>query len=139
MKASVTASGGLAAYQKRLVALSKGAWREPLYDRIGKRLHELVEKGWETRTDPYGQGWKPTQQPNPILEETAAMRGKVAHEVVSNGITLKVDDWKAAFHQYGTKRGIVPRRMLPSGELPEAWAEAIQEEADAFFDEWLAG
>ncbi len=139
MRASVTNSGGIAALQKSLQRVSKREWQKPLYERIGARLHKLVDQGWEKRAAPDGAAWAPTGRSNPVLEELRDMRGSTKHEVVSNGITLKVDDWKAAFHQYGTSRGIVPRKMLPEGQLPAEWVEAIQEEADAFFAEWFKG
>ena len=131
--------GGLAAFEGRLKRLASGDWRKPLYERIGARLHELVKQGWTRRAAPSGDPWKPTTRANPILEDSGRMRASTSYEVTSNGITLRVNDFKAAFHQYGTSRGIVPRKMLPEGNMPPEWVAAIQEETDAFFKEWLKG
>lgn len=127
--------GGMERFRARLRRLESDGWRDELYERIGKRLHELVQEGWQKRADPYGNAWAPTQQPNPILEDSGAMRASTGYTVDSHGITLTVADFKAAFHQHGTSRGIVPRRMLPEETLPPAWLDEIKRIVDAFFDE----
>lgn len=131
--------GGLNAYLERLQRLASGEWREALFDRIGARLHALVQGGWDNEADPTGAAWATTDRNNPILDETGAMRGSTGYEVTASGVTLTVADFKAAFHQYGTRRGIVPRRMLPEDVLPPAWEAAIREEVEAFFTEYLKG
>ena len=135
----VDGAAALDAYVAKLQYLTSGAWREPLYERIGGRLYDLVMEGWDNEADPAGNPWAPTTRSNPILDDTGAMRGSASHEVSADGITLTIADFKAAFHQYGTSRGLVPRRMLPDGDLPAAWTAVIQEEATAFFAELFGG
>lgn len=132
MSASVD---GIAALQRKLEAIASGSFKHDLYDRIGRRLHALVQQGWDSESDPYGDPWAPTTRANPILDETGAMRGSSTYEVTAEGITFTVADWKAAFHQYGTSRGIVPRKMLPDEGVPVAWQAVIQDEVTAFFRE----
>ena len=130
-------SGDLAELEQRLLYLFSEEGKADLFDRLGARLHELVQAGWDARADPMGDAWAATTRTNPILEDSGAMRGSTSYQVAGTTLTLTVDDYKAAFHQYGTSRGIVPRRMLPEDIVPPAWEEAMQEILTAWVTETM--
>ena len=127
----------LAGLEANLRFMSSPAGKRELYDRIGQRLVALMQQEWDTQSDAHGNPWAPTTRPNPILFDSGAMSSSKSYEIASNGVTLRVEDVKAAWHQYGTSRGIVPRKMLPDGTLPTAWVVAIQDELTKWTTEVL--
>lgn len=115
---------------------------------VADRLSDLIAEQFEEGVDPYGRPWAALAertlrkhdepalqaefggQPGPMAESARAfpMRGA--------GVALTVD-FPGGIHQTGAKRGAwrMPKRaILPDeGELPEAWARAIETELDLAF------
>jgi phage gpG-like protein len=99
----------------RLEAIASAEWRERLARRMAERTLDLIDKGYQHRRDPYGNAWKQTQQPNPILERTGAFRSSwTPTQVTEAGFTVAAEDVDyAAFHQSGTAR-IASRKTIPT-------------------------
>jgi len=54
------------------------------------------------------------------------MRGTVKVEPRGSDLVASVDDDPARFHQFGTKN-MPARPVLPTVEVPSAWAEALDQ------------
>jgi len=89
----------------------------------------LIDQGFTSRTDPYGEGWRPTKRPNPVLEETGQLRhGWTVDHIGANGFQLSNATEYAKFHQGGTKT-LVIRRMIPTTTrgLGPIWGPRLRE------------
>lgn len=101
---------------------------EGLADNLAEEVLELIAEGFEAQTDPYGQRWasRARDTGRPILSgKTARLRrGWFKLHVSSHGFVIANATSYAPHHQYGTQRGLVARRMVPTeGEIPPRWGQ----------------
>ncbi len=121
MRFSVTNNGGLERLQRRLERVARGEHRRAVAEAVGKAGVELIKQGFEEGHAPDLAPWKPTQKGNaPLIGPTRDLSTSAGYEPDDDGVTLKVEDWKAGFHQE-------TRPMLPEGELPAPWQEPIEQ------------
>ena len=112
---------------------------------IAAELGDLIEEEFEAGADPYGTAWAPlteatlakrSQTSEPPLTDFGAMRRSVQVKPLARagvGITIA---HPAAPHQTGWvgPQGSGPARsVLPSGAMPERWAEVIEVEVSEAF------
>ena len=119
---------GLAAFAEKLRQLEKQDAINRINDAAGAAVKDRVDLEFQRGEDPYGNPWQPTVARNspPLTGPTKELSGSVRYEVTGNGFLILVTDWKAIFHQGGTRRGLPPRPMLPvGGALPEQWSYAM--------------
>lgn len=132
-------SEAFSAFQNKLVSIGAGEQNYALNDALGGACTDLVRLGFQDGTDPDGNAWVETQAGNdPPLTGEGDLAASAAWEASDEGFTLLVNDWKAAFHQGGTSRGIPARPMLPQDTLPPLYLAVMQEEADIFFAAFFA-
>lgn len=107
-----------------------------LHNIAGHATHELVLEGFRREADPYGVPWRPTRRPNPILQDTFALRNGIVWRADSRGVLVQTTGQAnayAAYHQRGTRK--LPRRkFMPGvGELPPAYEQRLRND----FGEYL--
>lgn len=124
---SSSSDGGLAEFAEKLRRLSTNAASNQINQAAADAVKERVELEFERAEDPYGNKWKDTVRGNhPLTGETRDLRTSVKVEITGKGFVILVTDWKAIFHQGGTRRGIPARPMLPvGGKLPDTWSYAM--------------
>lgn len=133
MRFTVTSNGGLERLQRRLERVARGAHRRPVAEAVGKVGVELIEQGFEEGHAPDLSPWKPTKKGNaPLIGETRDLSTSADYEPAEDGVTLKVEDWKAGFHQE-------TRPMLPEGELPKPWRHPIEQAGAKALHDALTG
>lgn len=134
---------GISALRHRLIRMAdKGKERAALED-IGRAVHRLTMKRFETETDPWGRAWAPLapstvarrrQGSRRILQDTGTLKRSFAWEVRGHAVAvgtfgvpgLRRDKYPhyAVFHQFGTER-MPARKMLPEEPWPEAYLKAV--------------
>lgn len=73
-----------------------------------------VALGFRNERDPYGDGWMPLKRRRGrILSKTGRLRRSFTAHVTSDGFKIGSSAHYSAFHQYGTRRGLPARPMLP--------------------------
>lgn len=108
------------------------------------RLGELIQDEFDRGEDPYESPWAPlapateeTGRIAPPLTDTSAMRDSLrVRPLAGAGVGITIAH-PAGPHQTGWtgRQGSGPARpILPAGdELPDAWAEALEQEAEKAF------
>ena len=133
----------LSTYLARLesLAVERPYFLTDASEKMAAETLSLIDEGFAQQRDPYGDAWKPTKQPNPILEETGAMRrGWSVLGISSSGFRVGNTTEYAAYHQGGT-RYLPIRRMVPlaSRGLGPIWGPRLKEIARASLVEALRG
>ena len=93
-----------------------------------------IARQFDEGKDAYGRPWASLAEATiskgrspPPLTDTGAMKSTVKVETRGNDqLVASIADDPARFHQSGTKR-MPARPILPTGEVPEAWAKAVEE------------
>ena len=136
---------GLDAFAARLTRLASSEGIRGLNETAGEAVKDKVVNEFRTGTGPTGRAWKPTLAGNqPLIGETRDLSSSVAMYPTSDGFIIAVGDWKAIFHQDGTRRNgriVIPARpMLPTGEtLPAPWRAAMMTAITLYLDIKLRG
>jgi len=108
---------------------------------VSERLAALVQLEFDAGTDPYGDPWEPLApatlakgRHEPPLTDTRELRDSllVYPRATGRGVRMSIGtkEHPAGPHQDGWSgpQGSGPARSIfPTGELPTAWAEAIDE------------
>lgn len=139
--------GSVMAFAARFDAMASGEHKPGLHDALGGACTDLVKLGFQDGKAPSGDPWTPTVAGNspPLTGPTQELRNSPRWEVTSDGFTLLVTDWKAVFHNNGSRskdrnRLHVPaRRMLPVDTLPPLWIEIMQEETSTYLHKFILG
>lgn len=103
-------------------------------------IKDLIEEGFDTRTDPDGKKWKRRKkaQPWPILSKTKEMRNSFRVKGTKEVIDITNSVERTKFHQYGTKN-MVARKMVPGKKMSKKWAKRLDKIARAQFQRHYAG
>jgi len=123
-----------------LATLRKVAEVDPrgVLEEIGMAIHRRVLEGFEHQSDPWGRPWKPLspetiekKRSSRILEDTGRLRQSFAWRLLGrDAVVVGTNVEYALFHQYGTRRGLPKRPMLPLDEhgvhLPGEWMKEIE-------------
>lgn len=130
---SSTGGAGVASYLEKLRMLASQGHRADMHEAAADAVKPLVVADFKNSTDPYGAAWKPTKLGNsPLIGPTRDLSTSVRVEPTTDGFIVMVTDWKAIFHQAGTKH-IPARPMLPvGGKMPPAWRAAIERSVRSF-------
>ena len=108
------------AVQKALARVLRATGNaRPLMQDIGEYLTPVHEDRWERETDPDGRPWAPLKPETLkrkkttriLYEEGDLLRGAI-YNASATQLEFGLNDWKAAFHQFGTSRGLPAREML---------------------------
>lgn len=135
---SGTGGEGLRELETKLAVLAGGSYRQVIHTDVASAVGNLVKQEFATGTGPDGKPWKPTQRGNqPLIGKTRDLSNSVNATPTSDGVRIEVTDWKAGFHQTGTRRGIPARPMLPDGKMPAPWRPVIREVVRAFFAQFF--
>jgi Phage virion morphogenesis family len=104
-----------------------------------ERIEQLIQLEFDAGTDPYGAAWEPLAKTTiargrhePPLTDTRELRESVLVYPSRDGIrvTVGTKDHPAGPHQTGWSgpQGSGPARpILPEGDMPDAWANAIED------------
>ena len=114
--------------RQKLKLFVSGRARAVAQEAVASTLLELIDEGFDNRSDPYGFSWAPHVIPvdHEILEDTRALREGFYSVVLGNEVSIQNAVGYAGVHQAGSAR--IPRRaMLPYGPLPAPWSERIDQ------------
>ncbi len=121
---------GFAEFAKVVRSLNRLA--DDIGPRVATRIEALVQRQFATGTDPHGNAWAPLAQSTKerwgggIPLETFGRHAQVKY-LGKGKIIVVFDEKTARFHDKGT--GNMPARpLLPNGQLPASWREAIDVE-----------
>ncbi|HUB09458.1 MAG TPA: phage virion morphogenesis protein [Myxococcales bacterium] len=125
------------------------SFRAQLAARLGREALKLVADGFRKQEDPYGHAWAPLKaqrrrqgpkkRGDRIGVNTGAMRNGFYTRADASGFRLGNGRGYSLFFNDGTRRGLVPRRMVPQGELGQLWATAFRRESEKALRETFAG
>ena len=117
----------LADYIERLERLSAGSFIDRVRRTVALDGLRLINKGYATSTDPYGNRWQPLKyRKGKPLVKTGAFRDTWLAYPTATGVRFVSGVGYGAYHQYGT--ATIPfRRVVPLTRygLPKAWTDAI--------------
>jgi len=104
----------------------------------------LIADGFRKSKTPTGRRWKPKKRPDGrkiLVGKTARLRnGWHRSQIGPESFTVSPSVDYAKYHQTGTRRGLVPRQMIPDGNrLPSRWDRAFQETAEDFLEAQFRG
>lgn len=128
-------TGKIAELVKRLEVMASPAWRESLSRQLAEQALQLVDDGFKNETDPYGNRWAPTQQPNQILQKTGDLRrGWGILAVTQNG--FRIGD-SVDYGIYQQRK----RKMVPTSDrgLPDKWQREFDKVSIRFMKETMGG
>lgn len=99
---------------------------------VSADLSKFVEEEFDTGSDPYGRSWAALAERTlrkgrkpPPLTDTGAMRGSVEIRPAQGaGVQISIGEPYSVYHQQGTSR-MPARKMLPEGDLPPKWNNAV--------------
>lgn len=107
--------------------------------RLRTAVLDLIEEGFQSKTDPYGAAWKPPKDGGPTMDRTGRLRRGFDVEVVAagTGVSLRVTNTQeyAKWLQRGTSR-MEPRRMVPDARAADKWRRRFDEVYAAALEEW---
>lgn len=114
--------------RQKLKLFTSGKARDVAANVVADALIDLVDEGFDTRSDPYGFSWAPhaTPQDHAILEDTRALRGNFFSLVIGGEVSIQNTVGYSAVHQNGSSR-IPQRAMLPDGPMPTTWQQRIDQ------------
>lgn len=123
------------------------SWSSPI-DRFNRNLERLktvpeqvltlvadtvkddLQQSYALQQNPYGAPWQARQVNKPwnILDATGELKASLRTDVINNNrLVVGYDDFKAKFHNDGT-RFLPVRRLVPyANRLPQRWVTAIQQ------------
>lgn len=136
--------GRIAENLRALVDVPSRASRE-----AARKIKRLIDREFRTGSDPYGEPWEPLAAAtiekkggdDRILIDSGDMRrGIHVRPMARAGISVTSDAEYLGFHQgAGAPRANVPpRHVLPEGEMPPEWEDAIDESLEDAFRRALA-
>lgn len=99
---------------------------------VAEEARALVVRGFAEGRSPTGAKWAPLKvrrgQP---LRDTGRLQNSYTTKVAGRAMVVGTNTQYAPHHQFGTKRGLPARPMLPpAGALPVRWAGAFREAAE---------
>lgn len=127
---------GLAA--KAFRRLASGEARRVLSLVLANEALELIDEGFSTGKAPDGSAWAPLKHRSgqPLRDTGRLQRGWFVVQATGTGFTVGNATAYAAHHQYGApEAGIPARPMVPTGKLPPAWNNALDEAAREFLED----
>ncbi len=143
---TTSGNGGLELLIARLNSAANGGHQPGLHKVAADGCTDLVRLQFKDGKNPEGDPWKPTIEGNdPPLTRTGAMSNSVVNAITGDGFTISITDYKAIFHQGGTRSKstgdiVVPARpMLPKDSMPPLWRSVIEEDGKAYLQEFFTG
>lgn len=94
-------------------------------EQVAPTIKGLLDAQIAAGTDPDGNPWQRNQDGSQPLE---GAQKYVQVNAVGNSIVVRLDE-PLSYHQTGTSR-LPQRKIVPTGDLPVSWEEAIQEAVD---------
>lgn len=89
----------------------------------------LIKDGFREERDPFGRRWKKKQRSDGrkvLSGETSRLKNWVVRFTNKTKFRVGASVAYSVFHQHGTKT-TVPRRMVPSMQLPAKWESTYRE------------
>lgn len=129
---NATADKGLRDRAAKLRSLSRVLTAEVLRNTV-KRFEALVASDISAQRAPDGTPWTPTQDGHPALQNAAKA---VQIRTTGGSVVLSVEgvEWR---HNVGAVNGGRRRALIPSGELPKSYADAVDQEVRIAFSRAL--
>lgn len=109
--------------------------------RLRTAVLDLIEEGFQSKTDPYGTAWKPPKDGGPTMDRTGKLRRGFDVEVVPSasgaGLSLRITN-SQAYAKWLQRGGahLEPRRMVPDARTADRWRRRFDEVYAAALDEW---
>jgi len=102
---------------------------------IADKVAELIDRGFDTKTDPNGRPWAPDKNPKSnLLERTGALRRSIKVTVEGSGLVVRSELPYADPINLGTYK-MPARGFVPVGELPAEWRREIDEAVARYIEE----
>ncbi len=108
-----------------------GTVKRTLIEGLAQETMTLIQEGFQTSTDPYGQPWVADKKGgHSPLQATGALRSGFTVTQGATGFTISNDAPGFAAHNFGWVK-IPKRQMLPDSikGLPEAWSKRLESSA----------
>lgn len=139
-RGNISDLGSLAANLADLSAVPSQASRD-----AARGIKRAIDEEFRSGQDPYGEPWEPLAESTiakkggdaRILIETGEMqRGIEVKPTAGAGIAITSRVGYLGFHQGegAPNANVPPRHVLPEGDMPDAWGDAISNALDRAFD-----
>jgi phage gpG-like protein len=116
---------GIRAFGQKVTKLGSSEAKRSVLANVGEEAIELIREGFDSESDPYGAGWKPTLRGGKILQDTGRLRSSFHRRSLSaSRVVIGSGAKYGGYHQRGTRR-LVRRAMVPYRELPGPWRERL--------------
>lgn len=102
---------------------------------------DLIDEGFQSKTDPYGAAWRKPKDGGPTMERTGKLRRGFRVEVVASssgvGLSLRITNQQdySRWLPSGTSR-MLPRRLVPDARAADRWRRRFDEVYAAALEEW---
>jgi phage gpG-like protein len=116
----------VASWAKAIATLGSDKDLLQLSKALAQAAKSNIALGFRSETDPYGKQWEERANGDTsrsLLVKTGRLKRSWNQQVRPYGFKIRSAVDYAKHHQFGTKRGLPARRMVPSpGDLPREWA-----------------
>jgi hypothetical protein len=126
-----------------LDSIADASFLEEIASECAGEIEGLIQRGFQTATDPYGQVWAPrklaagrTTPPNFPLDRTGEMKGSFHVEPSAQGVRVENPVIYSPFINYGT-RFMDARAMLPTEDGLGEWERPLTDAAQRVFNSQL--
>lgn len=127
-------------FMDSLKEIESDTFLEEISEGMGEVVKDLIQSGFQSQTDPYGNGWAPRRgtYAHPPLDKSGEMKGSFLVGTNATGVKVTNPTLYSPFQQYGT-RTIDARAMLPDNAKGLGdWDKPLRESADATFKKKMA-
>lgn len=106
--------------------------REIVKSTAKKASQELVQLGFKTETDPYGNRWAPKKKKNgkPILVNTGRMKKSFRYKTGLSQVKISNLKKYAIYHLTGIPGKMPPRLFVPFKKSSKLWNKFIRGRVD---------
>ena len=118
----------LARLQAQVKRLATDDVRVRLANVVGAAALAQLQLGFRLSRDPYGVAWAPivSRKGKPLLD-TGRLRSSFSYAPHAGHFVIGTNVVYMAHHQYGTRRGLRARMMVPEGHWGAIWSKAIHD------------
>lgn len=106
---------------------------------IAAAVEELIDEGFQTRTDPYGAKWARPKGGGTPMERTGRLRRGFRVKVVPGGVGFSIEVTNKADYAQFLQKGtgaVEARKMVPDRAMAARWKRRIDDVYEAAIEEW---